>query len=216
MSNAPPAYRGLDRVVARTRIVADLEASGLIERVEPHQLTVPRGDRSNAVLEPLLTDQWFVDIKPLATPAIRAVEEGRIRFIPEQLVSRLLRMDAQHQGLVHQPATLVGAPDSRMVRRGGPVLRRAQRSGSAHGARHRTRPVAAAAGRGRPRHLVLLGAVALLHARVARETRELRTYYPTSVLVTGFDIIFFWVARMIMMGLKFTRKFRFARCMCTA
>ena len=79
----PAAYRGLDRAVARTRILADLEALGLIERVEPHKLTVPRGDRSNAVLEPLLTDQWFVDIKPLAEPAIRAVEDGSIRFVPD-------------------------------------------------------------------------------------------------------------------------------------
>ncbi|HEY1314322.1 MAG TPA: valine--tRNA ligase, partial [Steroidobacteraceae bacterium] len=80
----PAAYRGLERAVARTRILADLDALGLIERVEPHKLTVPRGDRSNAVLEPLLTDQWFVDIKPLAEPAIRAVETGDIRFVPEQ------------------------------------------------------------------------------------------------------------------------------------
>ncbi|HMD30143.1 MAG TPA: valine--tRNA ligase, partial [Steroidobacteraceae bacterium] len=81
--SVPVAYQGLDRTVARTRIVADLDALGLIERVEPHKLTVPRGDRSNAVLEPLLTDQWFVDIKPLAAPAIRAVEDGRVRFVPE-------------------------------------------------------------------------------------------------------------------------------------
>ena len=154
--NVPPAYRGLDRGVARTRIVADLEALGLVERIEPHQLTVPRGDRSNAVLEPLLTDQWFVDIKPLAAPAIRAVEAGHIRFVPETLVRRLFRVDAQHQGLVHQPAAVVGTPHPRMVRRRRPVLRRAQRSRSAQ--RARTRPLdRVAAGRGRPRHLVLLG-----------------------------------------------------------
>ncbi len=79
----PRAYRGLDRVDARKRVIADLDGLGLIERIEPHKLTVPRGDRSNAVLEPLLTDQWFVDIKPLAAPALRAVEEGRVRFVPE-------------------------------------------------------------------------------------------------------------------------------------
>jgi valyl-tRNA synthetase len=79
----PPAYRGLDRGVARTRIVADLTALGLMERIEPHVLSVPRGDRSQAVLEPLLTDQWYVNIAPLAGPALRAVEEGRIRFVPE-------------------------------------------------------------------------------------------------------------------------------------
>jgi valyl-tRNA synthetase len=72
----PAAYRGLDRMQARARVLADLTAQDLIERIEPHKLTVPRGDRSNAILEPLLTDQWFVDIKPLAEPAIRAVEMG--------------------------------------------------------------------------------------------------------------------------------------------
>ena len=81
--SVPAPYRGLDRFVARERVLADLEALGLIERIEPHRLTVPRGERSNAVLEPLLTDQWFVDIKPLAEPALQAVEQGRIRFIPE-------------------------------------------------------------------------------------------------------------------------------------
>src|ERR1700719_2134989 len=73
--SAPRAYRGLERFDARKKIIADLDAMGLVERIEPHKLTVPRGDRSNAILEPLLTDQWFVDIKPLAAPAIRAVEE---------------------------------------------------------------------------------------------------------------------------------------------
>jgi len=79
----PVAYRGLDRFAARTAIVADLTALGLVERIEPHKLMVPRGDRTQAILEPLLTDQWFVDIKPLAEPALRAVEAGHIRFVPE-------------------------------------------------------------------------------------------------------------------------------------
>src|ERR1700689_2617752 len=81
--SVPQPYRGLDRFAAREKILADLDAMGLIERIEPHKLTVPRGDRSNAILEPLLTDQWFIDIKPLAAPAIRAVEEGRVSFVPE-------------------------------------------------------------------------------------------------------------------------------------
>src|SRR5690606_15611466 len=76
-------YHGLDRYDARKRIVADLEAAGLLERVEPHKMMVPRGDRSGAVVEPYLTDQWFVRAAPLAEPAIRAVEDGRTRFVPE-------------------------------------------------------------------------------------------------------------------------------------
>jgi valyl-tRNA synthetase len=80
---APPPYRGMERFAARKQMLADLDALGLIDHIEPHQLTVPRGEKSNAILEPLLTDQWFIDIKPLATPALRAVEEGRVRFIPD-------------------------------------------------------------------------------------------------------------------------------------
>ena len=81
--NAPEKYRGMDRFEARKKIVADLEALGLIEKIEPHKLKVPRGDRTNAVIEPYLTDQWYVKIAPLAEPALKAVEEGRTRFVPE-------------------------------------------------------------------------------------------------------------------------------------
>ena len=80
--NAPESYRGRDRFEARKLIVSDLEAQGLLEKVEPHRLKVPRGDRSHSVIEPFLTDQWFVRAGPLAEPAIKAVEDGRIRFVP--------------------------------------------------------------------------------------------------------------------------------------
>jgi len=81
--NAPTAYQGLDRFVARKQIVADLEKAGLLVDVKPHKLMVPRGDRSHAVIEPFLTDQWFVKVGPLAEEAIKAVEDGRIKFIPD-------------------------------------------------------------------------------------------------------------------------------------
>ncbi|MFB3091469.1 MAG: valine--tRNA ligase, partial [Gammaproteobacteria bacterium] len=81
-SDAPEAYRGMDRYVARKQIVADLEAAGLLEKIEPHRLVVPRGDRSHTVVEPYLTDQWYVKIQPLAVPAIKAVESGDIKFVP--------------------------------------------------------------------------------------------------------------------------------------
>jgi len=199
----PAAYRGLDRGAARTRVLSDLEALGLMERVEPHKLTVPRGDRSHAVLEPLLTDQWFVDIKPLAAPAIHAVEAGHIRFVPENwsgvyfewmrkikdwCISRQLWWghripawyDADGRWYVARSeaeARQVNAiPDSMPLRRDEDVLDTWFSSA--------LWPFST---QGWP-----------------QDTEALRTYYPTSVLVTGFDIIFFWVARMIMMGLKFT------------
>ncbi|MDP6675007.1 MAG: valine--tRNA ligase, partial [Gammaproteobacteria bacterium] len=81
--HAPKQYRGLDRYAARKQIVADLDAAGLLERIDDHKLMVPRGDRSGAVVEPFLTDQWFVRAEPLAKPAIEAVDSGKIRFVPE-------------------------------------------------------------------------------------------------------------------------------------
>ena len=122
--NAPEQYRGMDRFEARKKIVADLEALGLIEKIEPHKLKVPRGDRTNAVIEPYLTDQWYVKIAPLAEPALKAVEDGRIAFRAGELVEDLLRMDAQHQGLVREPPALVGPSHSGLVRRGRQHLRR--------------------------------------------------------------------------------------------
>jgi valyl-tRNA synthetase len=199
----PAAYRGLDRAVARTRILADLAELGLVERVEPHRLTVPRGDRSNAVLEPLLTDQWFVDIKPLAEPAIRAVEEGHIRFVPDHwsavyyewmhkikdwCISRQLwwghRIPAWYDA------------DGRWY-----VARNEAEARAAHGI-DPSQPL-----RQDDDVLDTWFSSALWPFSTQgwpEKTRALETYYPTSVLVTGFDIIFFWVARMIMMGLKFT------------
>jgi valyl-tRNA synthetase len=206
--SVPAAYRGLDRAVARTRILADLQALGLIERVEPHKLVVPRGDRSHAILEPLLTDQWFVKIQPLAEPAIRAVEEGRIRFVPENwtgvyfewmhkikdwCISRQLwwghRIPAWYD------------PDGRWY-----VARTEAEARAAHG-------IGSATALRRDDDVLDTWFSSALWPFSTQgwpqDNRDLRTYYPTSVLVTGFDIIFFWVARMIMMGLKFTGKVPF-------
>jgi valyl-tRNA synthetase len=208
--SVPPPYRGLDRFVAREKIVADLDAMGLIERIEPHKLTVPRGDRSNAILEPLLTDQWFIDIKPLAAPAIRAVEEGRVRFVPETwtgvyyewmhkirdwCISRQLwwghRIPAWYDG------------DGRYyVARSEAEVRRA------HG-------IAAEVPLRQDDDVLDTWFSSALWPFSSlgwpEKTPTLQTYYPTSVLVTGFDIIFFWVARMIMMGLKFMEDVPFHR-----
>jgi valyl-tRNA synthetase len=204
----PAAYRGLDRSVARTRILADLEDLGLVDRVEPHKLTVPRGDRSNAVLEPLLTDQWFVDIKPLAEPAIRAVEAGHVRFVPEN-------WSAVYFEWMHK---IKDWCISRQLWWGHRIPAWYDDEGRLYVARSEAEARAAhgidASVRLRQDDDVLdtwfSSALWPFSTQGWPEsTLALATYYPTSVLVTGFDIIFFWVARMIMMGLKFTGKVPF-------
>jgi valyl-tRNA synthetase len=201
--SVPSVYRGLDRFVARKKIIADLDGLGLLERVEPHQLTVPRGDRSNAILEPLLTDQWFVDIKPLAAPAIRAVEAGRVRFVPEtwtgvyyEWMHKIRDWCISRQLWWGHRIPAWYDPDGRWY-----VARSEAEARSAHGID------ASVALRQDEDVLDTWFSAALWPFSTQgwpQDTEALRTYYPTSVLVTGFDIIFFWVARMIMMGLKFT------------
>ncbi len=199
---APAAYRGLDRFAARQRVVADLEAAGLLDKIEPHKLTVPRGDRSGAVIEPWLTDQWYVSIESLAGPAIRAVEDGRIRFVPanwdrtyyewmrnikDWCISRQLwwghRIPAWYDA---DGRVYVGRDEAE--------------------ARARNGLAAGVALRQDEDVLDTWFSSALWPFSTLGwpdKTPELERYYPTSVLVTGFDIIFFWVARMIMMGEKF-------------
>ena len=205
----PIAYRGLDRGAARTRILADLDELGLLERVEAHRLTVPRGDRSNAVLEPLLTDQWFVDIKPLAAPAIGAVEAGRIRFVPEsygavyfEWMGKIKDWCISRQLWWGHRIPAWYDPEGRWY-----VARNEAEARAAHGIDLKT-PL-----RQDDDVLDTWFSSALWPFSTQgwpEDTHSLRTFYPTSVLVTGFDIIFFWVARMIMMGLKFTGRVPFS------
>jgi valyl-tRNA synthetase len=163
---------------------------------------VPRGDRSGAVVEPYLTDQWYVHIEPLAKPAIEAVEDGRIRFVPDNWKNTYFEWMRNIQDWCisrqlwwgHRIPAWYDAEGNIYVGRSEAEVR------DKHGLSGR---LSAAPGRRRARHLVQLRALALQHARLARGHRPARTFYPTSVLITGFDIIFFWVARMIMMGLKF-------------
>jgi valyl-tRNA synthetase len=200
---APAAYRGLDRFEARKRIVADLEARGLLEKIEPHRLTIPRGDRSGAVLEPWLTDQWYVRVERLAAPAIRAVEDGRIRFVPENwdrtyfdwmrnikdwCISRQLWWG-------HRIPAWYGPDGKAYVGESEADVR--QRHGLAPGL-----PLAQDEDVLDTWFSSALWPISTLGW--PERTKELETYYPTSVLVTGFDIIFFWVARMVMFGLHFT------------
>jgi valyl-tRNA synthetase len=200
--SVPRPYRGLERFAAREKILADLDGLGLIERIEAHKLTVPRGDRSNAILEPLLTDQWFVDIKPLAAPAIRAVEEGQVRFVPETWTG--VYYDWMHKirdwcisrqlWWGHRIPAWYDAEGRCYVARSEEDVRRA------HGIAPEV-PL-----RQDDDVLDTWFSSALWPFSTLgwpEKTAALKTYYPTTVLVTGFDIIFFWVARMMMMGLKF-------------
>ena len=200
--NAPERFRGLDRFEARKRVVAELEAQGLIEKIEPHKLKVPRGDRTNAVIEPYLTDQWYVKIAPLAEPALKAVEEGRTRFVPENwsktyyewmrnikdwCVSRQLWWG-------HRIPAWFGDDGKFYVGRAEAEVRR----------KHSIAPSVTLTQD--PDVLDTWFSSALWPFSTLGwpdTTPELEKFYPTSVLVTGFDIIFFWVARMMMMGLKF-------------
>ncbi len=197
----PERYRGLDRFAARERVVQDLEAQGLLAGVEDHRLMVPRGDRSGAVLEPFLTDQWFVRVAPLARPAIEAVESGRIRFVPDNWKNTYFEWMRNIRDWCI----------SRQIWWGHRIPAWYDDAGNVYVGRSEEEV--------REKHG--LGDIPLRQDEDVLDTwfssalwpfstlgwpdrtPELATFYPTSVLVTGFDIIFFWVARMIMMGLKF-------------
>jgi valyl-tRNA synthetase len=200
----PEPYRGLDRYVARERIVADLAAAGLLERIDDHTLPVPRGDRSNAVLEPWLTDQWYVKTGPLAEPAIEAVRKERIRFVPPNWSKTYFQwMENIEDWCI-----------SRQLWWGHRIPAWYDPDGNIYVARDDAAAHAAArAARGRDVELIRDPDVLDTWFSSAlwpfstlgwpEPTPELATFYPTTVLITGFDIIFFWVARMIMMGLRF-------------
>jgi valyl-tRNA synthetase len=198
----PAAYRGLDRYAARKKIVFDLEAQSLLEKIEPHKLVVPRGDRSGSVVEPLLTDQWYVKIQPLAEPAIRAVEQGEIRFVPDNWKNTYFEWMRNIQDWCisrqiwwgHRIPAWYDAQGNVYVGRSEAEVR--ARHGLADGVElDQDEDV-----------LDTWFSSALWPFSTLgwpQPSERLKTFYPTSVLVTGFDIIFFWVARMIMMGIKF-------------
>ncbi|MDQ6963733.1 MAG: valine--tRNA ligase [Mariprofundales bacterium] len=197
----PRCYHGLERYQARRQVVADLTAAGLIHKIEEHLHQVGYGDRSHAVLEPYLTDQWYVDIKPLAKPAIAAVESGDIRFVPQHWEKTYFEWmrNIQDWCISRQlwwghriPAWYCDSCDHITVAREDPV-----RCAGCGGSQIRQDEDV----------LDTWFSSALWPFSTLgwpHDSAEMRSFYPTNVLVTGFDIIFFWVARMIMMGLKFT------------
>ena len=199
---APEPYRQLDRYEARSRIVNDLEALGLLERIEPHRLKVPRGDRSGVVVEPWLTPQWYVDAKKLAGPAIEAVESGAIKFVPQQwentyfawmrdiqdwCISRQLWWGHRIPAWYDADGNVYVGPDEAAVR-------------SAHQLTD-DQPLTQDEDVLDTWFSSALWTFSTLGW--PEKTEDLSKFHPTSVLVTGFDIIFFWVARMIMMTLHF-------------
>jgi valyl-tRNA synthetase len=200
--NVPERFRGLDRFEARKRIVAELEATGFLERTEKHKLMVPRGDRTGAVLEPYLTDQWYVKIAPLAAPAIEAVESGRTRFVPENWSKTYFEWMRNIKDWCVSRQLWWGHRIPAWYDEQGNVY--VGRSEADVRARH-----------GVPEKTVLRQDSDVLDTWFSsalwpfstlgwpEKTPELAKLYPTSVLITGFDIIFFWVARMMMFGLKF-------------
>lgn len=204
----PSAYREMDRFDARKQIVCDLEALGVLLKIQPHALKVPRGDRSGAVIEPYLTDQWYVAVEELAKPAIEAVESGDIKFVPENwnktyyqwmhniqdwCISRQLWWGHRIPAWYDNEGKFYVGQDEASVRADNDL----------------------------PNDLVLHQDDDVLDTWFSsalwpfatmgwpEKTPELETFVPSSVLVTGFDIIFFWVARMIMMTKRFTGKIPF-------
>jgi valyl-tRNA synthetase len=201
--NAPEAYRGLDRFDARKKILEDLDEAGLLVKVEPHKLKPPRGDRSGVIIEPYLTDQWYVKVEALAKPAIEAVEEGRIKFVPDNYKNMYFSWmrDINDWCISRQlwwghriPAWYDDATEKFYVGKSETEVREKYQL---------TDDVTL-----RQDEDVLdtwFSSALWPYSTLGwpEKTDALKTWYPTNVLVTGFDIIFFWVARMIMFGLKF-------------
>ena len=202
--NAPEAYQGLDRFEARERVVADLVAQGLLEKVEPHVHVVPIGDRSGAVIEPWLTDQWYVDAKTLAGPAIEAVESGRIRFVPRRWENTYFEWmrDIQPWCISRQlwwghriPAWY--GPDGQVF------VAAAEADAREEAARHYGEPTVLTRDPDVLDTWFSSGLWPFSTLGWPERGEALETYYPNDDLITGFDIIFFWVARMVMLGLHF-------------
>ncbi|MEO5860954.1 MAG: valine--tRNA ligase [Burkholderiales bacterium] len=216
--NAPPAYRGLDRFEARKQIVADLEASGLLVKVDKHKLKVPRGDRTGTVIEPMLTDQWFMAVtkaapanhafhpaQSIAQKTLEVVEDGQIEFVPEHWITTYR----------HWLTNIQDWCISRQLWWGHQIPAWYDAEGNCYVARTEMDARAQAGGKNVTRDNDVLDTwfssalVCFSTLGWPQDTPALKTYLPSNVLVTGSEIIFFWVARMIMMTTYFTGKVPF-------
>ncbi|WP_271103901.1 valine--tRNA ligase [Pseudomonas tohonis] len=203
----PATYAGLDRFEARKRIVADIEALGLLEKIDDHALKVPKGDRSGTVIEPWLTDQWYVSTKPLAEKAIAVVESGEIQFVPKQYenmyfswmrdiqdwcISRQLWWGHRIPAWYDEAGNVYVGRDEAEVR-----------------AKHNLGDTALRQDDDVLDTWFSSGLWTFSTLGWPEQTDFLKTFHPTDVLVTGFDIIFFWVARMIMLSTHLTGQIPF-------
>ncbi len=215
--NAPEIYQGMDRFEARKQIVADLEALGLLDSIQPHKLMVPRGDRTNVVIEPMLTDQWFVAMsepapdgtffpgKSIAEVALEKVASGEVKFVPENWTN------TYNQWLNNIQDWCI----SRQLWWGHQIPAWYDEDGNIYVARDEAAAQAQAGDKKITRDEDVLDTwfssalVPFSTLGWPEETPEYQHFMPSSVLVTGFDIIFFWVARMVMMTTHFTGKVPF-------
>jgi valyl-tRNA synthetase len=206
--NCPQQYQGLDRFAARTIIVQDLEQLKLVDKIEAHTLKIPRGEKTNAIIEPYLTDQWYVKIAPLATPAMEAVKNGEIKFVPENWSKTYFAWMNNIQDWCisrqlwwgHRIPAWYDAQDNIYVGTDEQDIRKHYNLAANLVLRQET-------------DVLDTWFSAALWPFVTlgwpQATQKLADFYPSNVLVTGFDIIFFWVARMIMFGLKLTKQIPF-------
>ncbi|HKT98017.1 MAG TPA: valine--tRNA ligase, partial [Paraburkholderia sp.] len=219
--NAPEKYRGLDRFEARKQVVADFEALGLLESVQPHKLMVPRGDRTGVVIEPMLTDQWFVAMtrpapegtfnpgKSITEVALEVVRNGQIKLVPENWTTTYNQWLENIQDWCisrqlwwgHQIPAWYGENGEIFVAKSEEEARAQAEAKGYKGALKRDEDVLDT--------WFSSALVPFSSLGWPQETPELKAFLPSSVLVTGFDIIFFWVARMVMMTTHFTGKVPF-------
>lgn len=207
---APNDYVGLERFAARKKLVAQAEAEGWLDQIQPYDLKAPRGDRSGVIVEPLLTDQWYVKIAPLAQPAIEAVQDGRIKFVPEQYTNMYMAWMNNIQDWCisrqlwwgHRIPAWYDAEGNIYVGRNEEEVR-AKNNLAADLALQQDEDVLDTWFSSGLWTFSTLGWTG--DAAKDKENYFLNTFHPTDVLVTGFDIIFFWVARMIMMTMHFMK-----------
>lgn len=200
--NVPAAYQGMDRFDARKQILKDLEAQGFLVKTDKHKLSIPRAERGNTIIEPRLSDQWYVKIAPLAEPALKAVKDGDIKFVPENAANLYYRWMEDIQDWCISRQLWWGHRIPAWYDHHGNVYVGEDEADVRQ--KHNI-----------PDDVTLTQENDVLDTWFSSalwpfstlgwpdKTPELESFYPTSVLVTGFDIIFFWVARMIMFGLKF-------------